>query len=127
MTYQFYPEEMIEGIREWVLVESPTYHKAGVNRMMDLAEKEMIQEDNRADGDRAVCHIEHRPMKIADVDIQEIRYPAKPDSVDEVTDGSPEDQGKSGRKKWMGIHCLSVKIEYQACGQGGEDYKDQYS
>jgi glutamate carboxypeptidase len=41
MTLQFDSEEMLEGIREWVLVESPTYHREGVNRMMDLAEKEM--------------------------------------------------------------------------------------
>lgn len=39
--FQFDSEEMLEGIREWVLVESPTYHRKGVNRMMDLAEKEM--------------------------------------------------------------------------------------
>lgn len=38
---QFDSEEMLEGIREWVLVESPTYYREGVNRMMDLAEKEM--------------------------------------------------------------------------------------
>jgi glutamate carboxypeptidase len=41
VVYRFDPEEMLEGIREWVMVESPTYHRAGVNRMMDLAEKEM--------------------------------------------------------------------------------------
>ena len=41
MNLQFDSEEMLEGIREWVLVESPTYHREGVNRMMDLAEKEM--------------------------------------------------------------------------------------
>ena len=41
MTLQFDSEKMLEGIREWVLVESPTYHREGVNRMMDLAEKEM--------------------------------------------------------------------------------------
>ena len=38
---QFDTEQMLAGIREWVLVESPTYHREGVNRMMDLAEKEM--------------------------------------------------------------------------------------
>jgi len=38
---QFDSEEMLEGIHEWVMVESPTYHREGVNRMMDLAEKEM--------------------------------------------------------------------------------------
>jgi len=36
---QFDPEKLLAGIREWVLVESPTYHPGGVNRMMDLAEK----------------------------------------------------------------------------------------
>ena len=41
MSFQFDSEEMLEGIREWVMVESPTYHREGVNRMMDLAEKEM--------------------------------------------------------------------------------------
>lgn len=41
MVYQFDPEEMLEGIRKWVMVESPTYHRAGVNQMMDLAEREM--------------------------------------------------------------------------------------
>ena len=41
MICQYDPEEMLQGIREWVMVESPTYHREGVNRMMDLAEKEM--------------------------------------------------------------------------------------
>jgi len=39
---KFDSEKMLAGIHTWVLVESPTYHRDGVNRMMDLAEKEMI-------------------------------------------------------------------------------------
>jgi len=34
-------EEIIRGIQKWVLVESPSNHAAGVNRMMDLAQAEM--------------------------------------------------------------------------------------
>ncbi len=30
-------DEIVEGLRTWVEVESPTYDRAGVNRMMDLA------------------------------------------------------------------------------------------
>jgi glutamate carboxypeptidase len=41
MNLRFDPDKMLAVIREWVLVESPTYHRDGVNRMMDLAEKEM--------------------------------------------------------------------------------------
>ena len=33
--------EILDGIREWVMVESPTFHREGVNRMMDLAESAM--------------------------------------------------------------------------------------
>jgi glutamate carboxypeptidase len=41
MEYRFDADEMVAGIREWVMVESPTYHREGVNRMMDLAEQAM--------------------------------------------------------------------------------------
>lgn len=41
MEYEFNAEEMLEGIREWVMVESPTYHREGVNHMMDLAQQAM--------------------------------------------------------------------------------------
>jgi glutamate carboxypeptidase len=34
----FDADEILEGIRDWVMVESPTDHVAGVNRMMDMAE-----------------------------------------------------------------------------------------
>lgn len=34
--------EILEGIRTWVLVESPTDFPGGVNRVMDLAEREMV-------------------------------------------------------------------------------------
>ncbi len=37
----FSAEELLEGIRSWVAVESPTNHPEGVNRIMDLAESEM--------------------------------------------------------------------------------------
>ena len=35
-------DEILEGIRTWVFVESPTNFPEGVNRVMDLAEGEMI-------------------------------------------------------------------------------------
>ena len=35
-------DEMLEGIRTWIFVESPTDFPEGVNRMMDLAEREMV-------------------------------------------------------------------------------------
>lgn len=38
-------DEILEGIRQWVLVESPTDHPQGVNRMMDLAEQAMMELD----------------------------------------------------------------------------------
>lgn len=34
-------EEIIKGIKEWVLVESPSTDVKGVNKMMDLAEAAM--------------------------------------------------------------------------------------
>lgn len=37
----FNAEEILDGILQWVGVESPTFHRDGVNRMMDLAEAEM--------------------------------------------------------------------------------------
>ena len=35
-------DEILEGIRTWVFVESPTHFPEGVNRVMDLAEREMV-------------------------------------------------------------------------------------
>lgn len=35
-------DEILEGIRTWVFVESPTNFPEGVNRVMDLAEREML-------------------------------------------------------------------------------------
>ena len=35
-------DEILEGIRTWVFVESPTHDRDGVNRVMDLAEREMV-------------------------------------------------------------------------------------
>ena len=35
-------DEILEGVRTWVLVESPTNFPEGVNRVMDLAEGEMV-------------------------------------------------------------------------------------
>ena len=35
-------DEILEGIRTWVFVESPTNFPEGVNRVMDLAEREMV-------------------------------------------------------------------------------------
>ena len=35
-------DEILEGIRTWVLIESPTNVSEGVNRVMDLAEGEMV-------------------------------------------------------------------------------------
>jgi glutamate carboxypeptidase len=36
-------DEIIQGIEDWVLVESPSHDAAGVNHMMDLAEAVMIK------------------------------------------------------------------------------------
>ena len=35
-------DEILEGIRTWVFIESPTDFPEGVNRVMDLAEREML-------------------------------------------------------------------------------------
>ena len=35
-------DEILEGIRTWVFVESPTHFPEGVNRVMELAEREML-------------------------------------------------------------------------------------
>ena len=35
-------DEILEGIRTWVFIESPTNVPDGVNRVMDLAEREMV-------------------------------------------------------------------------------------
>jgi len=39
----FDADEMFEGLRDWVLTESPTVHVAGVNAMMDKAEAAMAR------------------------------------------------------------------------------------
>ncbi|MEM7122563.1 MAG: M20/M25/M40 family metallo-hydrolase [Pseudomonadota bacterium] len=36
-------DEILDGIRDWVTIESPTVHVAGVNRMMDKAEEAMTR------------------------------------------------------------------------------------
>ena len=38
---EFDADEILEGIRQWVMVESPTSHPDGVNRVMDLAAQAM--------------------------------------------------------------------------------------
>lgn len=40
-------EEILAGIAEWVRIESPTHHVAGVNRMMDVAAETMRRLDAR--------------------------------------------------------------------------------
>jgi glutamate carboxypeptidase len=40
---QFDAEEIFEGIRDWVLCESPTVHVPGVNAMMDKAEQALAR------------------------------------------------------------------------------------
>jgi glutamate carboxypeptidase len=49
---EFDAEEMFEGIRDWVLTESPTVHVEGVNAMMDKAEQALA---------RVGAHIERQP------------------------------------------------------------------
>ena len=64
----FDPDEILTGIREWVMVESPTFHKEGVNRMMDLAELAMRSLDAKIErapgrdgcGDVLKAHL-HKP------------------------------------------------------------------
>lgn len=45
----FDAEEILDGIRQWVEVESPTNDRDGVNRMMDLAEEAMAAIGARID------------------------------------------------------------------------------
>ena len=42
-TPTFDADEMLEGIRSWVMVESPTTHVEGVNRMVDLVADDMTR------------------------------------------------------------------------------------
>ena len=35
-------DDILEGIRDWVFIESPTDFPEGVNHVMDLAEREMV-------------------------------------------------------------------------------------
>ena len=38
----FDAETMLDGLRPWIECESPTYDPAAVNRMMDLAARELV-------------------------------------------------------------------------------------
>jgi glutamate carboxypeptidase len=38
----FESETMLDGLRVWVECESPTYDPASVNRMMDIASRELV-------------------------------------------------------------------------------------
>jgi len=40
---EFDADEILDGIRDWVMTESPTVHVEGVNRMMDKAEEAMAR------------------------------------------------------------------------------------
>ena len=40
---EFDADEILDGIRDWVVTESPTVHVEGVNRMMDKAEQAMAR------------------------------------------------------------------------------------
>ena len=43
----FDAEEILTGIVNWASIESPTYHAAGVNAVLDLAEREMTEMGGR--------------------------------------------------------------------------------
>jgi glutamate carboxypeptidase len=65
---QFDAEEIFEGIRDWVLCESPTVHVAGVNAMMDKAEQALA---------RVGATIERQPGRDGFADIVMGRNPGK--------------------------------------------------
>lgn len=67
---QFDAEEIFEGIRDWVLCESPTVHVAGVNAMMDKAEQALA---------RVGAAIERQPGRHGFADIVMGRIPGKRD------------------------------------------------
>jgi glutamate carboxypeptidase len=65
---QFDAEEIFEGIRDWVLCESPTVHVPGVNAMMDKAEQALA---------RVGATIERQPGRDGFADIVTGHIPGK--------------------------------------------------
>ena len=59
----------------------------------------MEQENDHTNGDGAVRHVECGPVQIANVDIQEVHHFSKTQAVDEIADGSPENQRQRESKK----------------------------
>ena len=49
----FDSEAMLKGLRDWVECESPTWNAAAVNRMLDIAAREMAIMAHRSNGSPA--------------------------------------------------------------------------
>jgi hypothetical protein len=77
----------------------------------------MKYENKYTYGNRTVGDVKGRPVEIAEVNIKEVHNISKSDPVNQIPDGTSENQGKSGGKKRMAAGCFFIKIKNQADGQ----------
>jgi hypothetical protein len=84
-----------------------------------LLEQQMKQKNTDADGDGTVRNVKGRPVKVPDVEIEEIGHLSESDSIDQVADGSAEDHGKSTSQIGKRRRRFKVKPQDQAHCQKG--------
>ena len=83
----------------------------------------MKQENPDADGDGTVRNVKGRPVKVPDVEIEEIGHLSESDPIDQIADGSAEDHGKSTGQMRMRCRRFEVKPQDQAHCQKGKEQK----
>ena len=70
----------------------------------------MKYENKNADGNRTVGDVKGRPVKIAEVNVKKVHNISKSDPVNQISDGTAENQGKTGSKKRVAAGCFLIKI-----------------
>ena len=70
----------------------------------------MKYENNNAYSNRTVGDVKGRPVEIAEVNVNKVDNISKSDPVNQIPDGTSENQGKTGGKKGLAAGCFYIKI-----------------
>ena len=72
--------------------------------------QQMKYEDKNTCGNRTVGDVKGRPVEIAEVNVKKDYNISKADPVNQISDGTPENQGKTGGQKRLTAGCFLIKI-----------------
>ena len=70
----------------------------------------MKYKNENAYGNRTVGDVKGRPVEIAEVNVKKVHHISKSDPVNQISDGTSENQGKTGGKKSLAGGCFFIKI-----------------